>query len=121
MIEAGNQEFMAAYARGDAAAISSVYTEDGRPFPPYHEIVTGTKAIEVYWHQVMDSGIDRVEFETTEVRGAGDTAYEAGRYELLGTGTEKKVIDSGKYPVVRKEIDRKERLHRDIWNSNRPR
>ena len=47
-----------------------------------------------------------------------DTAIELGHYALgLPDGT---AVDEGTYLVVWKKSDEGWRLHRDIWNTNRP-
>ena len=48
-IDAANQKFGAAYAKGDAAAIASLYTPHAQAFPPGADIATGRDAIQKVW------------------------------------------------------------------------
>ena len=48
-IEAGNREFMAAFAKRDAAAVAALYTDGGQLLPPNSEVVRGHEAIREFW------------------------------------------------------------------------
>lgn len=117
-IGAANKEFMAAFARGDAAALASLYTEDGKLLPPNSDFVTGRVAIQEFWQGVMDAGVAQAELTLMEAEGFGDTAVEVSRYALMDS--DGNPIDEGKYIVIWKRTDAGWRLHRDIWNSSRP-
>jgi ketosteroid isomerase-like protein len=117
-IEEGNRQFSAALARGDSKALAAMYTAGARAFPPNADIVEGPEAIGRMWQSVIDAGIKGLELTTVDVEGQGDTAYEAGRYRLLGDGG--KVLDQGKYVVVWKRDGGQWKLHRDIWNTSQP-
>lgn len=115
-IEKANTEFSAAYKKGDAKAVSEMYTESGQLFPPSSDIVEGRQGIEKFWKSAMEMGIARVELDTIEVEAFGETVVESGRATLYGKGGE--VIDKGKYLVMWKNVDGKWKLHRDCWNSS---
>jgi ketosteroid isomerase-like protein len=66
----------------------------------------------------MKMGITALQLETVEAAGSGDMATEVGRYALQGPGGQ--VIDEGKYIVIWKQEAGQLKVHRDIWNSNRP-
>jgi ketosteroid isomerase-like protein len=56
-IVTANETFMAAFSRGDAAALAASYTGDGQLLPPHSDIITGKQAIEAFWQSAMDMGI----------------------------------------------------------------
>ncbi|MBI1816732.1 MAG: SgcJ/EcaC family oxidoreductase [Deltaproteobacteria bacterium] len=116
-IEAANQRFMVAAARGDATAIAALYTATGEVLPPNGETRSGTQALEAFWKAALDAGVKQAKLDTVEVEDCGDTAYEVGRYSM--SGADGQAIDTGKYIVVWKRQRGQWKLHRDIWNSNR--
>lgn len=117
-IERANAAFADAYARGDAAAIAGMYTDEARLLPPHGEAVGGRGAIERFWKGAMGSGIEGLDLRTAEVESFGDTVVELGAVSLFGAN--RQPVDEGKYVVVWKRIGGAWRLHRDCWNSNRP-
>jgi uncharacterized protein (TIGR02246 family) len=117
-IAAANENFVAAFKRGDAAAIATLYSKDGQVLPPNSQPISSTQAIQTFWQGVMNLGIKAAKLESLEVEDRGDIAYEVGKYTLLGDGGQE--IDTGKYVVVWKQEAGRWKLHRDIWNSSRP-
>jgi uncharacterized protein (TIGR02246 family) len=117
-VEAGNKKFLAALSRADAAGLSGLYTTNAQVFPTHSDIVRGKQAIEQFWKGVIDSGVKGAVLKTLEVERRGDTAYEVGTYSMTGEGG--KVVDAGKYVVIWKRQEGQWKLHRDIWNTNRP-
>jgi uncharacterized protein (TIGR02246 family) len=117
-LKAANERFMAAFARGDAAGLAALYTENGQVLPPNSQVVEGRDAVQGFWQAVMDMGIKGARLETVEVEGHGDTAVEVGRFELLGEGEQ--ILDRGKYIVLWQRDGREWKLHRDIFNSSQP-
>jgi ketosteroid isomerase-like protein len=118
-IKAADEKFVTAYSRGDAAALAECYTERGQVFMPNFDIVAGRPAIRMIWQGAMNiMGYKGIALEIVEVEEHGDTAYEVGKYTLLGKNGE--VMDVGKYIVVWKHEAGEWKLHRDIMNSNRP-
>jgi len=63
-IEAGNKKFGAAAAKGDAAAVASLYTTDAEAFPPNSDVVKGRPAIQALFKGFFDSGVTGVELTT---------------------------------------------------------
>jgi uncharacterized protein (TIGR02246 family) len=116
-ITAGNDAFMRAFSRGDAAQVAALYTPDGQVFPPGSDVATGPQAIQAFWQAVMNMGITHAKLETMELEPHSDSAIEVGRYILSGAGGQ--VMDAGKYLVIWKESGGHWRLHRDIWNTSR--
>ena len=117
-IAAGNERFMAAFARQDAAAVAELYTENAKLLPPNSNILEGRAAIQAFWQAVMGMGIASAQLEIQEVDAVGDTAVEVSLFTLhTADGT---VADNGKYVVVWKRVKGQWFLHRDIFNTSRP-
>jgi uncharacterized protein (TIGR02246 family) len=117
-LSAANDAFVAAFLSGDVHAVSRRYTPDGQLLPPGSDVITGHDAIEGYWRGVMAMGLGSLTLTSDEVERHGDTAIELGHYALgLPDGS---AVDEGTYLVIWKKSDGGWRLHRDIWNTNRP-
>jgi uncharacterized protein (TIGR02246 family) len=117
-IAAANESLAAAFNRGDAAGMATLYTENGQVLPPNSDFVTGRQGVEAFWQAVMDMGIKEVKLESGEVEDHGDTAIEVSTFALMGEGGQ--VLDKGKYIVIWKQEEGQWKLHRDIFNSNLP-
>ena len=113
-----NEKFLAAFNRGDAAGLASLYTENGQVLPPNSDFITGQTAIEGFWQAVFDMGIKSATLETVELETHGDTAIDVGKFTLAVEGGQ--TVDEGKYLVVWKQADGQWKLHRDIFNSSMP-
>ncbi|KAA3436854.1 YybH family protein [Rufibacter hautae] len=110
------RDFESAFAKGDAAGIAALYTQDGMLLPSGSDIVQGQEAISQYWQGAINAGMKECHLETVEVELLEDTAIELGRYVLLGDGG--RTLDQGKNMVVWKKISGDWRIQKDIWNSN---
>lgn len=117
-IDKANAAFVAAFAKGDAAAIAAMYTTDAQAFPPNSDIVRGRAAIQKLWEGAMGMGVKTVKLQTTEVERHGTMAHEVGTYAMVGA--DGKELDNGKYIVIWKREGTAWKLHRDIWNTNKP-
>jgi uncharacterized protein (TIGR02246 family) len=118
-IEKANAAFVAAFAKGDAAAIAQMYSSDGQVLPPNSEIVSGTDAIQGLWKGAMDMGAKSITLKAAEVEQHGPAiAHEVGAYTM--TGADGKEIDRGKYVVIWKREGNAWKIHRDIWNTSMP-
>ena len=113
-VEAANREFIAAFLRGDAAAVASLYTEDAQVIGPGSPVASGRRAIAAYWQGSIEAGIQDVALETAEVESADDLACETGTVRLMGADG---AVTQARYVVVWKRIGGRWMLHRDIWNS----
>lgn len=116
-IEATNAQFMAALSAGDAAGLAALYTEDAQVMPPNSEIVSGRAAVQETFQGFIDAGLT-AQLETVNVEGHGDTAHEVGKVIIMGADGQ--TLDEAKYIVIWKKVGDAWKLHRDIWNSNRP-
>ncbi|MBM4382898.1 MAG: DUF4440 domain-containing protein [Deltaproteobacteria bacterium] len=118
-IEERNALFGETFASGDTAAIAALYTADGAALPPNGAIAAGPDALASLWGAVRASGVASATITSDEVFYAGgDIASEVGHAQLaLADGT---IADEAKFIVIWKKTDAGWRMHRDIWNSNRP-
>jgi uncharacterized protein (TIGR02246 family) len=116
-IAAANERFMEAFGRGDAVGVTACYTPDAQLLPANSDVVEGRASIEQFWRGAMAAGITGARLETVEADGAGDAAYEVGRYTLNAGG---QVADRGKYVVIWQRDGEQWRLHRDIWTTSAP-
>jgi len=117
-IAAGNRRFVEAFKRRDAAAVAALYTRDAQLLPPNSDFVSGGDGIRAFRQGVMEVGIRQPKLQTVGLETQGDIAIELGRYTMLLEGGQ--VADSGKYLVVWKAEGGSWKLHRDVWNTNRP-
>lgn len=115
-ISAVYDKFASAVERGDAGAISALYTEDAQILPPGGNIVSGRDALPAFWAATLGMGIKRCSFQTLEVEEHGDIAIEIGRATLYAEGDVQ--IDTPKYLVVWKRHAGEWLMHRDIFNSD---
>jgi uncharacterized protein (TIGR02246 family) len=118
-IEAANAKFSEAFARGDAKALSAMYTSDAIAFPPDSEMIRGNETIGEFWKATRDSGVQSAALTTVDVGRSGDVAYEVGKVSLAIRHVGKEpTTATAKYVVVwKRQADGSWKLHRDIWNS----
>ena len=118
-IEEGNAKFSAAVRKGEGAAIAALYTEDATLLPPDSDALKGRAAIEAFWKGGLQMGIKEAVLTSVDVSGAGDLAYEIGRFALKIQPEGKGLIEQkGKYVVVWKMAPAGAwKLHVDIWNT----
>jgi ketosteroid isomerase-like protein len=83
-IEAGNTAFNQAFNKGDAAAVTKLYTSDAKLLPPADKIVSGDKEILAFWRSLIDAGVTDHKIETIQIEEAGDTAVMAGKWQAMG-------------------------------------
>ena len=116
-IEQAGGRFADAYARGDAKAVATFYTEDAIAFPPGGELVKGRPAIQQMWQSTMDSGVKSLAFTVVDVGASGDLVHETGiaKMNIQEQGKDATTA-SVKYLVVWKRQGDDWKLHRDIWN-----
>ena len=120
-IEKENLKFGEYVRRGDAKAISGLYTDGASLLPYGMRSVDGRKAIEQFWGgAIKGMGLKDAILKTIDLVGSGDIMTERGEYvhklEAAGKATE----DKGKYIVMWKNTPEGWKLHWDIWTSNIP-
>src|SRR5205807_5990180 len=116
------QAFHDGVANRNAAALASLYSDEGRFLPPNMEPSEGRSAIQAAMQALLDMGARSLDVEPLDVREAGDLTIEFGRYALgiqpEGTAS---VTDVGKYIVVHEsQDDGSTKIVLDIFNSNLP-
>ena len=116
-IEAVNAQFMKLVEAKDAAGLAALYTENARVLPPNGPPVEGRAAIEQMFAGLVQ-GIGRVQLDTVEVEGHGDTAHEQEALTFYDAAGAK--IDEGKGIVIWKKVGEDWKLHRDMFSSNLP-
>lgn len=118
-IEAGNLKFGEAVRKGDAATIASLYSEDATLLPPDSDMIQGKQGIQAFWNGGLQMGIKDAVLTTMSVSGAGDYAYEIGKFLLtIQASGQAAMQQAGKYVVVwKKGADGTWQLQVDIWNS----
>ena len=116
-IAAANAEFMKLVSEKNAKGLSELYTEDAKVLPPNSPAIVGRPAIEQFFAAIL-TGIAKVQLDTVEVEGHGDTAHELEALTFFDAGGAK--IDDGKAIVIWKKVDGDWKLHRDIFSSNLP-
>jgi len=110
------QQFMSAFAQGDASSIAALYEVNAQLLPANHEFVSGQQDIQSFWQGLMRLGIRAVKLETLEVEGLGEHAYEVGRYTIHTSNDE--MIDFGKYIVTWRKTAGQWTLYRHIWTTS---
>ena len=115
------RRFSAAYTRGDAAAMTALYTPDAVIFPERSDAITGREAIKRYWTLGQGRRITRHRLTPTQVVVDGKRAYDHGTYEIAGERDGKAWGPfQGKYLVVWRREPDGWRMQLDMWNSGPP-
>jgi uncharacterized protein (TIGR02246 family) len=113
-----NDQWGAAFNRGDAAAVAAMYTEDAYVLPAGAPIVKGRAAIEGFWRQAMQQLAD-VKCTTLDVKPLGRSAAR----EIGGCGFKTKTqppqAGALKYAVVWQKEGGRWKLLQDIWNMDK--
>lgn len=114
------EQFEAAYASGDGAAVAALYTPDAVVLPPGMARIDGRAGIAEMWQGFIDAGVRDLDLETVELEVHGQTASELGTFTLTAPdGEGGRVEAGGKYVVLwRRGEDGVWRLDWDIWNEN---
>ena len=106
-----------AYNARDAAGVAAVYTEDGVVMAPGAETVQGREAIQALIEQDLSANEgNTLHIDSVEHAMSGDLGFARGTYSV--TDADGNTVDTGKWVEVRKKVDGKWYIHRDIWNSD---
>ena len=120
-IEKGNLRFAELVRKGDAKALSNLYTSDASIMPVGMNTIKGRKGIEDFWGSAIKGmGLKDASLKTIEIIGEGNTVTEMGEYSLKLHSAGKEMEDVGKYAVVWKNTPEGYKLYYDIWTSNLP-
>ena len=113
-----NAEFMAAFAKGDMAALGQMYTEDAYLLPPGTATVKGRAAIQTFWTNAA-AAIGDLKLTTVDVKPLGsDAAREIGTFTLKTKGDKPQEV-AGKYVVIWEKAGAQWKLATDIWNMDK--
>ncbi len=114
-IDQANQTFSAAFAKGDAASLAALYTEQATILPPGAPMMKGRKNIEAFWKEAMTTlknlklkAVDVESLGTTTAREIGTFTADAGPQQVVG-----------KYVVIWKKSGKSWHLATDIWNTDK--
>lgn len=112
------KQFSEAYMRGDAAAMTALYTPDAVIFPERSEAITGQDAIKRYWTLGEGRRVTRHQLTPTRIVIDGKYAYDYGTFEIAGERDGKAWGPfPGKYLVVWRREPQGWRMQLDMWNS----
>ena len=117
MIQKLDDEWAAAFNKGDAAAVAAMYTDDAYVLPQGSDMVKGRGAIEAFWSKAMQQMSD-VKCTALDVKRLGRrAAREVGTctFKTKGQPPQAGMI---KYAVVWEKSGRTWKLLQDIWNTN---
>lgn len=106
----------------DAAALASLYAENGKFLPSGMEPCEGRAQIQSAMQALLDMGASSLDIVPLDVRETGDLAIEYGRYTLrIEPRGHAPVTDVGKYVVVHEQqAGGSTKIAYDIFNSNAP-
>lgn len=113
-----NDQFMAAFGRGDVAAIAAMYADDAYILPAGGDMVKGRAEIEKFWRDTLQQVAD-FKLTTVDVLPLGaEAAREIGTFSLK-TKAQPPAEVVGKYVVVWRKTGADWQLATDIWNTNK--
>ena len=110
-----NNEWAAAFNKGDAGAVADMYTDDAYVLPPGSDMLTGRTAIEDFWRQEIQH-IGNVKMTTIEVKKLGPTAVREIGTASFTTKAQPPHEGELQYAVVWEKQGGHWKLLQDIWN-----
>jgi uncharacterized protein (TIGR02246 family) len=113
-----NDEWTAAFNKGDSAAVAAMYAEDAYVLPPGADMVKGRAAIEAFWKQAVQQ-LGDAKLTTIDVLPLGRSAAREIGTVTLKTKAQPPQEIVGKYVVVWRRVGRDWKLATDIWNTNK--
>ena len=117
-IKEAARQFSAAYMRGDADAITALYTRDAVIFPERSDAISGHDALRRYWTRRPGQKMTRHVLIPTRIEIDGQHAYDHGIYEIAGERDGKAWGPvRGKYLVVWQREPGGWKMQLDMWNS----
>ena len=113
-----NDEWAAAFNKGDAAALAAMYATDAYVLPPGSDMVKGRSAIQGFWGKAVQQ-LGDAKLTTVDVLSLGPgAAREIGTFSFKSKGQPSQDV-VGKYAVVWRKIAGKWLLATDIWNTDK--
>lgn len=118
-IDAANAKFVAAFNKGDAAAVAQLYADNATALPPGAAMVKGQAAIQAFWQGAIKGGFKNLTLTALQVDRVGYAAREIGAFSLDVGGPQGKTTHiDGKYVVLWRKSGGTWWLDTDIWNMN---
>jgi uncharacterized protein (TIGR02246 family) len=113
-----DDQWAAAFNKGDAAAVAAFYTDDAYVLPAGAPMVKGHDAIQSFWQQAMQQLSD-VKCTVLDVKPLGRKA--AREIGTCAFKTKSATPEDGalKYAVVWQKDDGQWKLLQDIWNMDK--
>jgi uncharacterized protein (TIGR02246 family) len=117
-IESLNDKWVAAFDKGDAAALAAMYSPDAYVLPAGAPMARGRDAIRGFWSKATQQ-LGDAKLTTLDVQPLGPTAArEIGTFSFrTKAATRQDVV--GKYVVVWRKLRGHWQLATDIWNMNK--
>ena len=113
-----NDQWAAAFNKGDAAAVAAMYTQDAYMLPAGAPMLKGRAAIEGFVKQITQQ-LGDFKLTTLDVKPLGaDAALEIGT-ATFKTKAQPPHDGAVKYAVVWQKEDGRWKLLQDIWNSDK--
>lgn len=113
-----NDQWAAAFNKGDAAAVAAMYTTDAYVLPAGAPMVTGRPAIEKLWQGAMQQMSD-VKVMTLDVKTLGGNAAREIGTATFKTRSQPPQDGAIKYAVVWQKEGGQWKLLQDIWNMDK--
>jgi uncharacterized protein (TIGR02246 family) len=118
-IDAANAKWIAAFNKGDAAAVAQLYTERATALPPGAPMAKGRAAIQAFWDGAIKGGVKNVTLKSVQVNQFGNAAREIGEFSLDAPNAQQQIThEQGKYVVLWRNVGGGWKLDTDIWNGN---
>ena len=117
-IKAACTKYSQAIREENLPGVLDIYTTEATIIPPDGEMVWGKQAIEEMYKKLLQKGMKDIVFNTIEVGGSGDTAYEIGKTKVqIHPEGQAAFTDTTKYLVIwKRQADNTWKIHVSIWN-----
>jgi uncharacterized protein (TIGR02246 family) len=113
-----NDAFGEAFARGDAAALAAMYTEDAYLLPAGAGMVQGRPAIQAFWGGLVQQA-SSAKLTTLDVLPlSAEYAREIGASAITTKAQPPQTV-AGKYVVIWRKVGDGWKLATDIWNDDK--
>lgn len=117
-IQEKTNHFTEAHITKDTAYLNNSFTDDARVFPPNSEMVIGKKAISQLNTDWVNYGIYEFTEASTSFYGNEEYLIDEGNYHLQYG--DDRIIDSGKYINIWKNVNGEWKIYSNIWNTSLP-
>jgi uncharacterized protein (TIGR02246 family) len=104
-----------AYNAGNKAALSALYTDDGRLYLHGHPTISGRRNIEAYWSEDMKVDSPLTVLHVTNAVNGIDMKLVHGNYQVINRKTGVP-LSTGRFAHIWTRADGQWRLDRDLWN-----